>query len=206
MADETVLPAALSLTLTAQVPTMRGDVVLFLPKVSMIFLESALNLHAPDIVVTDDIKIIVTNARTFAISEYASMAFNSMAKFNGKYLYAKANGIYEGGGDDDDGTDIIASYKTGSFDINATEIQKLRNAFLNFRSNGDIQLFSVGNEINCRVYNITNSTNGTMHERRRKFERGIRDNHFSFGISNIAGSSFEIKTAKILTEPIRKRR
>ncbi len=186
--------------------TIMGDATLLLPGVPMILLESALSLHAPGIAVTDDIKIIVTNARTFAISEYAAMAFNSMAKFNGKYLYAKANGIYEGGGDDDDGADIIASYKTGSFDINATEVQKLRNAFLNFRSSGDIQLFSVGNEINTRLYNITNSTADTMHERRAKFERGIRDNHFSFGISNVNGSSFEIKTAKILTEPIRKRR
>ncbi len=201
-----VLAQALGLVVGEPPPTILGAVTLMFPGVSMIKLESALSLHAPEVNVTGDIKIIVTNARTFAISEYAAMAFNSMAKFNGKYLYAKANGIYEGGGEDDDGADIVASYKTGSFDINATEVQKLRNAFLNFRSNGDIQLFTVGNEVNTRLYNITNSTADTMHERRAKFERGIRDNHFSFGISNVNGSSFEIKTAKILTEPIRKRR
>jgi hypothetical protein len=182
------------------------DTFILLPGVPLTPLPMVLSAHAPEVSITDDVKIIVTNARTFAISEYAAMAFNSMAKFNGKYLYAKADGIYEGGGDNDNGTDIEASYKTGAFDINATEVQKLRNAFLNFRSNGDIQLFSVGNEINARLYNITNSTADTMHERRQKFERGIRDNHFSFGISNVAGSSFEIKSAKILTEPIRKRR
>jgi hypothetical protein len=199
-----VLP--LSLGVAVATATILGDVTLLLPGVPMIILNTALSLHAPEVSVTDDIKIIVTNTRTFAISEYTSMAYNSMAKFNDKYLYAKADGIYEGGGDDDNGADIIASYKTGTFDINATEVQKLRNVWLNFRSDGDIQLFSVGNEINTRWYPFVNSTNGTIHERRQKFERGIKDNHFSFGFSNVAGSSFEIKTAKILTEPIRKRR
>ena len=201
-----VLPLALGVIIDEPPPTVLGDVILFLPGTSMISLKTALSLHAPEVSITDDIKIIVTNTRTFAISEYTAMAYNSMAKFNGRYLYAKADGIYEGGGDDDNGADIIASYKTGTFDINATEVQKLRNVWLNFRSDGDIQLFSVGNEINTRWYPFVNSTNGTIHERRQKFERGIKDNHFSFGISNVAGSSFEIKTAKILTEPIRKRR
>lgn len=201
-----VLPLSLGMAIDEPPPVILGDAILLLPGVPMILLESSLSLHAPEVSITDDVKIIVTNARTFAISEYAAFAFNSMAKFNGKYLYAKADGIYEGGGDKDNGADIIASYKTGSFNINASEVQKLRNAFLNFRSDGDIQLFSVGNEVTTRLYNITNSTPGTIHEQREKFERGIRDNHFSFGISNVAGSSFEIKTAKILTEPIRKRR
>ncbi len=151
-------------------------------------------------------KTVVTNTRTFAISEYSNFAFNSMAKFNGKYLYAKADGIYEGGGENDNGTIIEAGYKTGAIDIFATEIQKLRNVFINYRSNGDIQIFTVGNEINIRWYLIPNSSLDTVHERRRKFERGIRDNHFSFGVANVNGANFEIKSAEILTEPIRKRR
>lgn len=200
------IAAPLALTTAILAPVIISDVTLLLPGIPMIVLEASLSLHAPEIGVTDDIKIVVTNARTFAISEYSAFAFNSMAKFNGKYLYAKADGIYEGGGDDDNGAIIDASYKTGAINIYATEIQRLRDAYLNFRSNGDIQLFSVGNEVNTRVYDIANSTSNTMHERRQKFERGIKDNHFSFGISNKNGSSFEIKSAKILTEPIRKRR
>jgi hypothetical protein len=129
-----------------------------------------------------------------------------MGRLNGKYLYAKANGIYEGGGGDDDGTEIDASYKTGAIDIFTTEKQQLRDAYLNFRSDGDIQMFSVGEEINARAYTIVNSASGTLHERRAKQERGIKDRHFSFGVSNINGSSLEIDTARILTEPVRKRR
>jgi hypothetical protein len=129
-----------------------------------------------------------------------------MCKFNGKYMYAKADGIYEGGGDDDNGAEIVASYKTGSIDIFTTEVQKMRNAFCNFRSNGDIQLFSVGDEVYVRSYTIINSTTDTIHERRVKLGRGIRQRHFNFGVSNVNGSTLEVDSIKILTEPIRKRR
>ncbi len=167
---------------------------------------TAMSLGAPTVSVTDNVRVIVANARTFAISEYISFSYNSMCKFNGKYLYADTDGIYEGTGDNDMSNDIHASYKTGAININATEVQKLRDAYLNFRSDGDIQLFSIGNEVTTRLYDVANSTTDTIHERRVKFERGIRENHFSFGISNRDGSTLEIRTAKILTEPIRKRR
>lgn len=204
--DLTVGVGSLSLGLAQGIPTVMSDAILLLPDTSMIILPMSLRLHQPIVSVTNDIKTIVTNARNFAISEYGSFAYNSMCKFNGKYLYAKADGIYEGGGDDDNGTKIEASYKTGSVDIFATEIQKLRNAYMNFRSDGDVQLFSVGDELNTRWRTIANSTPNTIHERRVKFERGIRQRHFNFGVSNINGSTLEIDSIKILTEPVRKRR
>jgi hypothetical protein len=192
-----------ALTFTLHPPTIEIDTLNLEPFPSQ---EMNLAIHAPTVVVTDDIKTIVANTRNFAISEYAAFAYNSMCKFNGKYMYAKADGIYEGGGDDDNGAEIVASYKTGSIDIFATEVQKMRNAFCNFRSNGDIQLFSVGDEVYVRSYTIINSTPDTIHERRVKLSRGIRQRHFNFGVSNINGSTLEVDSIKILTEPIRKRR
>jgi hypothetical protein len=198
--------AALSLSLAIGSTVISGDAVLLAPDKTMIFLGMGLSLHAPTINITDDVRIIVLNARNFAISEYGAFAFNSMCKFNGKYLYAKADGIYEKGGDNDNGANIDASYKTGAIDTYTTEVQKLREAFLTFRSNGDIQLFSVGDEENAREYTIAANPGTAIHERRVKFERGIRDRHFNFGISNIDGSTLEVDSAKILSEPIRKRR
>jgi hypothetical protein len=222
-----VLPAAQALVLAQQTPFAYNGLTLIEPS------EIAMTLALPDIsidvsvnviisdlehvsmsldvvafedITSTGVKNIVTNTRNFAISEYNNFAFNSMARFNNKYLFARADGIYEGGGSNDDGTNIDASYKTGAIDTYATEVQRLRNAYLTFRSNADIQLFSVGDESNSRAYTITNSTQALIHERRVKFERGIRDRYFNFGISNIKGSTFGIRTAKVLSEPIRKRR
>jgi hypothetical protein len=198
-------PLALGVAIPG-IPVISGDAILLLPGVSMILQETALSLHAPTINVTDDIRILVTNTRNFAISEYTNFAFNSMCRFNGRYLYARSDGIYEGGGDADNGQQIQASYKTGAMDTYTTEIQRLRDAYMTFRSNGDVQLFSVGDEVNARTYFITSSPGSTIYERRVKFGRGIKDRHFNFGISNINGSTLEIDSVKILTEPLRKRR
>jgi hypothetical protein len=200
-----LLPLAFSMAIPG-LPIISGDAILLLPGISMISQETGLSIHAPSINVTNDIRIIVTNTRNFAISEYTNFGFNSMCLFNGKYLYANSSGIYEAGGDNDNGTQIDASYKTGAIDIYTTEIQRLRDVYLSFRSDGDIQLFSVGDEINPRTYFITPTTASTIHERRVKFEKGIKDRHFNFGVSNINGSTLEIDSIEILTEPIRKRR
>jgi hypothetical protein len=204
--DVTVGVVALGLSLAQPPLTISGVAILLTPDTTLPELSLSLSLHSPTVNITDGVKTLVANSRNFAISEYSNFAFNSMGRLNGKSLYANASGIYEGGGDDDDGTKIDASYKTGAIDIFTTEKQQLRDAYLNFRSDGDIQLFSVGEEINVRSYTIANSTSGTLHERRAKQERGIKDRHFSFGVSNINGSSLEIDTARILTEPVRKRR
>ncbi len=209
IAGTSVYISLLPLTLGASMPgapVVLGDAILLRPDTTMISQEVGLSLHAPSINIENDTKTIVSNTRNFAISEYTNFGFNSMCKFNGKYLYANSNGIYEGGGGNDDGAQIHASYKTGAIDTYTTEIQRLRNCYLIFRSDGDIQLFSVGDEINARAYYISSSVGSTIHERRVKLERGIRDRHFNFGISNINGSSLEVDSAKILSEPIKKRR
>ncbi len=202
----TLLALSLGLEISTVPPTITGDAILLLPDTSMISQGLSLSTHAPIINITNDIKILVTNTRNFAITEYSNFAFNSMCQFNGKYLYANSDGIYEGGGDDDNGTQIIASYKTGAIDTYTTEVQRLRDAYLTFRSNGDVQLFSVGDEINARAYFITSSSVDVIHERRVKFERGIKDRHFNLGISNVNGSTLEVDSIKVLTEPVRKRR
>lgn len=201
MVDSTYMAPALSLTASQSVPSMAGGVV-----VAVLVRDVSAQLPSSDIVVSGSVSTVVVNARNFAIGEYSNFAYNSMAKFNGKYLYARADGIYEGGGNNDNGTDINASYKTGVIDVYIKHKQRLRDAYLEFRSDGNVELFTVGDEVNPRHYTVVSSVDGTLHERRIKFERGIRDRRFNFGISNINGASLEIVSARILTEPIRKRR
>ncbi len=197
-----VLASSLALTITAESIVPANNVVHSIANP----VQLSVGVLPFETEVTASVRNIVTNARNFAISEYSNFAFNSMAKLNGKYVYANGTGIYEGAGTNDDGTNIEAGYKTGAIDSYATEVQRLRDAYITFRTSGDIQLFSVGDEENTRVYNITNSEVDRITERRVKFERGIRDRYFSFGISNVNGSTFEMKTVKVLSEPIKKRR
>jgi hypothetical protein len=155
--------------------------------------------------ITDN-KSTCINTKTLAVTQYVNFNFNSYTKFNGKYIALNKTGICELGGDDDNGEDIVANVKTGTIDTYGENINRLRDGYVTFRSDGDILLTIVGDETNERTYTINNSTTNTIHERRIKFQRGIRDRYFSFELSNVSGSSMDIDKLRIAMEPIRKRR
>ena len=108
----------------------------------------------------------------------------------------------------------MASLKTGTIDTYSDTINRLRDGYVTFRSDGDILLKTIGNKINERLYPIANSVINKIHERRIKgatntsgsFERGIKDRYFSFELLNVNGSSMDIDKLRIAMEPIKKRR
>jgi hypothetical protein len=156
--------------------------------------------------ITDN-KSTCMNTKTLAVTQYVNFNYNSYTKFNGKYLALNnKTGIHELGGDDDNSEDIVASVKTGTINTYGENINRLRDSYVTFRSDGDILLKTIGDETNERTYTINNSTTNTIHERRIKFQRGIKDRFFSFELSNISGSSMDIDKLKVAMEPIRKRR
>jgi hypothetical protein len=146
------------------------------------------------------------NTKTLAVTQYVNFNFNSYTKFNDKYIALNKTGIYELGGDDDNGENIVASVKTGTIDTYGENINRLRDSYVTFRSDGDILLKTIGDETNERTYTINNSTVNSIHERRIKFQRGIRDRYFSFELSNVSGSSMDVDKLRVAMEPIRKRR
>lgn len=148
---------------------------------------------------------VVMNTKTFAVSEYKDYAFNSYAGFNGVDLAANQNGIYamDTTSVDDGVYKIKAHIKTGVIDVYNGVINRLRNAWLNHETDGDIRLTSVADKSATRTYDLPfqNSISG-IRERRIKFERGIRNRYFDFKIENINGSGLEIDKLTVLAEPI----
>lgn len=141
-----------------------------------------------------------------AVTEYTNFNFNSYAKFNGKFIAANLTGIFELGGADDNGTNIDSSFKTGDIDIFSGSVNRLRDAYVTFSSDGDIKLVTVGNQTNSRSYSKVNSVVSKIHERRIVFERGIDDRFFSFELLNSGGSTFDINNLRVALGPARKRR
>ena len=199
MADVTNTPSALSITASLLTTTYRVDMT-----VSPSVLSISVSILAPSDI-TDN-KSVCMNTKTLAVTEYVNFNYNSFTFFNGKYLALNKTGIFELGGNDDDGDDIVASLKTGTIDTYGENINRLRDGYVTFRSDGDILLKDVGDETNERTYTIINSTSGLIHERRIKFQRGIKDRYFSFELSNVNGSSMDIDKLRIAMEPIKKRR
>lgn len=147
----------------------------------------------------------VMNTKNFAVSEYRDYAFNSYTRFNGANLAANQNGIYElDETSQDEGTyDIKAHIKSGEIDTYNGSIQRLRNAYLSYETDGDVQMVSRADEVATRKYYLTfQSAISGIRERRIKLERGIRNRVFDFKIENINGSSLEVDKLTILLEPI----
>ena len=148
---------------------------------------------------------VVMNTKTSAVSEYNDYAFNSYARFNGVDLAAGQNGIYAQDTTDVDDSvyKIKAHIKTGRVDVYNGTIQRLRNGYLNYESDGDVRITSVADKTATRTYYLAlQAAISGIRERRIKFERGIRNRQFDFKIENIDGSSLEIEKFTIHTEPI----
>ena len=199
MADVTNTPSALSITASLLTTIYRVDMT-----VSPSVLSISVSVLAPSDI-TDN-KSACMNTETLSVTEYVNFNYNSYTFFNGQHIALNKTGIYELGGSDDNSSNIVASLKTGTIDTYGENINRLRDGYVTFRSDGDILLKTVGDETNNRTYTIVNSTSGLIHERRIKFQRGIKDRYFSFELANINGSSIDIDKLRIAMEPIRKRR
>lgn len=153
-------------------------------------------------------KCVVMNTKNLAVSEYVSYGFNSMTEFDGVYLIADQNGIYVSDNSDSDnaGVDdyaIKAHIKTGRIDIHKNNKNKLANAWINYQTDGSIQMVSTGDKKATRTYLLPyHSGLSGINERRVKFERGIRNRFFDFKIQNIIGSQLEIDKLTIMLEPV----
>lgn len=151
---------------------------------------------------------IVMNTKNFAVSEYLNYGFNSMARFNGANLICDQNGIYEQDTSDADNTGvddykIKAHVKSGTIDIHSDVIQRLRNFWLNYQTDGDVEIVVGADKKATRYYPLPfHSGLGGINERRAKPERGIRNRHFNFKIRNVNGSQLEIDKLTITLEPI----
>jgi len=147
---------------------------------------------------------IVMNTINNAVSEYKGYWFNSFTKFNGVYLAANQNGIYaqDETSLDEEVYPIKSHIKTGVIDTYQDRIQRLRNAWLTFETDGDIRIRTRADEQATRYYPLIFQDYVGIKERRVKFERGIRQRHFDFKVENINGSDLQVDKLTVTLEPI----
>ncbi|MBE3137649.1 MAG: hypothetical protein IMZ43_09720 [Thermoplasmata archaeon] len=149
---------------------------------------------------------VVMNLSNQAISTYSNYPFNSLAKFNGRYLAAGENGIYELSGDSDSGTQILSKIKTGPMDFGEKFIKHLRNAWLTYRSDGHIELvLYVDEDEDNPVSRSTEIASDEIHEERLKVPRGLKGRYYTIELKNMSGSDFDIDKLSLLVESIRKK-
>jgi len=151
-------------------------------------------------------KGIVMNLVNQAISTYSNYPFNSLAKFNSRYLAAGEDGIYELGGDSDSGTQILSKIKTGPMDFGEKFIKYLRNVWLTYRSDGHLELvLYVDEDEDNPVSRSTEIASDEIHEERIKVPRGLKGRYYTIELKNMSGANFDIDKLSLLVESIRRK-
>lgn len=139
---------------------------------------------------------------TGAPTRYANLPFNSYAKIGGVYFACAADGIYQLGGDNDNGAPIDAEFTTGLIRSGSNHNKNVENMFINVRNDGNIQLFVVANR-QSYVYDIDRVNTETFDGARFKLGRGLRSTVWQFKLANENGADFEIDslyTFPLMTE------
>lgn len=136
----------------------------------------------------------VLNTKNFSVTQYENYPFNSMCSIGRVSLGANQNGLYRLDGDTDNGDAIQKRLKTGliSFD----HLANMSDAYLTFRSNGDLLLKLVAEEKTELWYTIKGEPN--LSQRRTKFSKATTATQWQFEIESIDGADIELSSIELV--------
>lgn len=140
---------------------------------------------------------MVMNLKNRALTLYDNYDFNSMCRFKGKHFGATKTEIFDlDTGTNDDGTLIDWNFETALVDTWKSD-KKLRQAWLSYKSSGDIVVVvktAAGEEYEYPVTGIDETETGI----RVKFGKGITDKYLSLNFKNVDGSSIELDNLQLI--------
>lgn len=142
---------------------------------------------------------IVCNTLSGAVSEYTRHNFHSLTPTHA----GSATGLYEFGGDTDDGLPIVSSIRLPVTLRDSSLKKYLSVVYLSMRGEGQAQLSVFGPHPAQWDYRFALRSSG---QTRCVVGRGIRENYLGFGLSNPDGQSFTLDRVEVPVQASRTRR
>lgn len=147
---------------------------------------------------------VVMNFENRAVTEYKDFNFNSLVMWNGVIVGTNEEGLFIIGGDDDMGQEIESYIQTGTYDLGEGAIRIPKEAWLTYRSDGNLDVEVREDEAN--VYNHpADKVAVGIRECRTKLGKGYRGRFYRFGIKNIGGSDFDLHSFRVMAEILRRK-
>ena len=155
----------------------------------------------------------VLNTSLQAFTKYSNYKFSSIVRFNNQYYGIDSTGLYLLEGDDDAGTQIDASFKTGLLALDSRQLKDARALYIGYTSSGELVLkvtTTDGGEKREDWYRFkhTGDAASEMRSTRAQIGRGLRSVYWQFEICNEDGADFEIDDVtlvyNVLTRKIRR--
>lgn len=146
----------------------------------------------------------VMNIENRAVTEYKDFNFNSLVMWNGVIVGTNEEGLFIVGGDTDLGQAIESYIQTGTYDLGEGAIRIPKEAWLTYRSDGNMDVEVREDEANVYNHPVDKVAVG-IRECRAKLGKGYRGRFYRFGIKNIGGSDFDIHSFRVMAEIIKRK-
>ena len=138
-----------------------------------------------------------TNLEVRATTQFKNYAFNSMVNFAGRKLAASDQGLFDLGGDDDNGTPIDAHFELIATDFGIPNPKRLRFLYFGFDASSDLEVAVKTDDGDERAYDITANKTGQQRSR-VPVGRDGRGRYWSLILRNKAGCDFAIDSIYVM--------
>lgn len=141
---------------------------------------------------------IVCNTLTGAVSEYTRHSFQSITPTHA----GAADGLYQFGGDLDDGLPIVSAIKLPPTLRESTLKKSMEMVYLSMHGVGDAD-FTVFGAAEDWTYTFPLRESG---QTRCPVGKGIKENYLGFGLANPQGQAFKLDRIEVLVRASKTRR
>lgn len=142
---------------------------------------------------------VALNTRTKAVSTYAGLSPNSIARFNGVTLMATANGIVALTGNTDLGVPISAWITSGKTTFGLQGMKRVLTGYVGYRAGGDMELTLIGDDHHEYSYRMEPRRIDQQHQSRVKFGRGAKAVYWQWKVANTDGADFALDRLELHT-------
>lgn len=155
----------------------------------------------------DDVQIVVgyvspngqfttwaINTRSGAVTEYNNYTFNSFAQLGDRYYGASDNGLYELLGDNDDGTNIVATIKSGFAQWAGSKFTMFKGVYLGVHGSGTFVLKLITGDNKTYTYTVNAQSQKTT---KIVTGKGLRARYWAFELTS-SGQDFDLDTIEFV--------
>jgi hypothetical protein len=142
--------------------------------------------------ITFDTNLSAMNATT----QYLNFEYDSMVKFENKFLCASASGLFEITGNTDDEEDIESYFEIATLDFGISNQKRLRAIYVGYEADGDISL-KISTELSSvQTYTLPATIFG-QHARKVVISRCLKGRYWTFQVY-ASGIIFSIDSISVL--------
>ena len=144
---------------------------------------------------------VVNTEAAMPVSEYDNYLFNSLAYSPDEMLGCNDQGLYVLDGDDDDGATIDAEITSLMLDFDTSKLKRMSAAYIGYTSSGQLLLkirsVDQGEFVEYWYEGRNPNAQTPPGQNRMKIGKGLRSRYWTFELTNIAGSDFELDKVEL---------